>query len=445
LIATSGKLAAAGPRFSFANRRLTAAVVDVAISRMNQARTASFTPNLEGNDAQCVECDFSWPEIIPQDQPLKAEPWETGNCVKEEEFSRAVALGLFDYMRKSRSKGFVVSLSGGADSSAVACLVKLMIRFAVRDLGLGAFLEKTHCPPPPQGTDMPDSETGLTRQLLTCVYQATRHSSDTTRNAARTVAEHLGAEFFEFQIDAMVDQYVKTLEGALNRPLTWERDDIALQNIQARVRAPGVWMLANIRNALLLATSDRSEASVGYATMDGDTCGGLSPIAGIDKAFLLKWLKWMETEGPHGVGRFEALRVVNAQAPTPELRPKEARQTAEGDLMPYDLLDAIERSAVRDKRSPLEVFRVVRESFRQYDPGQLARWIERYFALWCRNQWKRERYAPSFHLDDENLDPKTWCRFPILSGGYQRELAILREAALLHSPSSGRSIERPYG
>lgn len=44
-------------------------------------------------------------------------------------------------------------------------------------------------------------------------------------------------------------------------------------------------------------------------------------------------------------------------------------------------------------------------------------------ALWCRNQWKRERYAPSFHLDDENLDPKTWCRFPILSGGYVRELA----------------------
>ena len=44
-------------------------------------------------------------------------------------------------------------------------------------------------------------------------------------------------------------------------------------------------------------------------------------------------------------------------------------------------------------------------------------WVERFFRLWSRNQWKRERYAPSFHLDDENLDPKTWCRFPILSGG----------------------------
>ncbi len=65
--------------------------------------------------------------------------------------------------------------------------------------------------------------------------------------------------------------------------------------------------------------------------------------------------------------------------------------------------------------------------FTQYDRRQLVAWIERFFLLWCRNQWKRERYAPSFHVDDENLDPKTWCRFPILSGGFERELAELRE------------------
>jgi NAD+ synthase (glutamine-hydrolysing) len=52
-------------------------------------------------------------------------------------------------------------------------------------------------------------------------------------------------------------------------------------------------------------------------------------------------------------------------------------------------------------------------------------WVRRFFTLWCQNQWKRERYAPSFHLDDESLDPRTWCRFPILSGGYVEELAAL--------------------
>ena len=60
------------------------------------------------------------------------------------------------------------------------------------------------------------------------------------------------------------------------------------------------------------------------------------------------------------------------------------------------------------------------------DRVQIVSWIRRFFQLWCRNQWKRERYAPSFHLDDESLDPKTWCRFPILSGGFVSELNSLQ-------------------
>ena len=163
--------------------------------------------------------------------------------------------------------------------------------------------------------------------------------------------------------------------------------------------------------------------------MDGDTCGGLSPIAGIDKAFLLRWLRWLETEGPRGAHPIPVLAAITQAPPTAELRPLTSNQTDEDDLMPYTVLDAIERAAIRDKQPPREVFRFVRSQFPDYPTGQLCVWVERFFRLWCRNQWKRERYAPSFHLDDENLDPKTWCRFPILSGGFERELAELREYA----------------
>ena len=86
------------------------------------------------------------------------------------------------------------------------------------------------------------------------------------------------------------------------------------------------------------------------------------------------------------------------------------------------------RRTIRDKRSPIEIFHILRVQFPEHGVPQLVVWIERFFRLWCRNQWKRERYAPSFHLDDENLDPKTWCRFPILSGGFERELAEMKEA-----------------
>ena len=141
----------------------------------------------------------------------------------------------------------------------------------------------------------------LTGQLLTTIYQSTRNSSAQTRAAARAVAEAVGAEHVELDVDPLVERYVALASEALGRPLAWSSDDVALQNIQARVRSPGAWLIANVKSALLLSTSNRSEAAVGYATMDGDTSGGLSPIAGVDKAFLRRWLRWVEQVGPAGL------------------------------------------------------------------------------------------------------------------------------------------------
>ena len=427
LIATGGKLVAEGMRFSFRDSLITKATVDVDATRMGQARTASFQPDLAGDNPLVVRVPFAWPALSPGTTELRDPAhWESSGHLKEEEFTRAEALGLFDYMRKSRSRGFVVSLSGGADSAAITCLIALMVELAVAELGADAFLEKIAR----SGWQLAKgSSSALMAQLLTTAYQATENSGAVTKSAARALAEAIGATHYELDVSQIHHGYLKIIEGALDRPLSWATDDIALQNIQARVRSPGIWMLANIRGALLLSTSNRSEAAVGYATMDGDTSGGLAPIAGIDKAWLREWLRWVETGGPLIGGKgftLPALSAVNRQAPTAELRPAERAQTDEADLMPYPLLDAIERAGIRDKLNPLEVFQVMRVQFPSIDPPQLGVWVERFFRLWSRNQWKRERYAPSFHLDDENLDPKTWCRWPILSGGFEQELAELR-------------------
>lgn len=425
MVATQGKLCAATARFSFHDVQVTAAQVDIDATRMNQARTASYQPNLAGPDEGLVSVDFTWPALKPETAELSPPAWEQAANVKAEEFSRAVPLALFDYLRKSRSRGFVVSLSGGADSAAVSVLVRLMVDLALSELGPAGLREKLHYL---DELKKAEKAPAFMAVLLTTAYQASRNSGKVTRAAAKAVAAAVGSRHFEFNIAKLIDGYTAMVEGGLGRTLTWKQDDIALQNIQARVRSPGIWMLANIQGALLLATSNRSEAAVGYATMDGDTSGGLSPIAGIDKAWLREWLRWMESHGPAGLQPIPALRAVNVQAPTAELRPQENKQTDEADLMPYPLLDAIERAAIRDKQAPLEVYQHMRLQFPQYPGPQLAAWVERFFTLWCRNQWKRERYAPSFHLDDENLDPKTWCRFPILSGGFAVELDELRAA-----------------
>ena len=117
---------------------------------------------------------------------------------------------------------------------------------------------------------------------------------------------------------------------------------------------------------------------------------------------------------------------MNVQAPTAELRPQKEKQTDEKDLMPYEVLDSIERYAIRDKLLPEDVVALIKDRYQErYSERELTSWVVRFFKLWSANQWKRERYAPSFHVDDESLDPKSWCRFPILSGGYAAELQKL--------------------
>jgi NAD+ synthase (glutamine-hydrolysing) len=363
-------------------------------------------------------------EIDFDDPTAVYTPLQIQSLTPEEEFVQAGALGLFDYLRKSRSRGFVLSVSGGADSSACAILVSEMVRRGVRELGTRGFLEKL-------GRDdlfnsvkeleEPQAHRMILNEIFTCAYQATRHSSEETLNSARSLVESIGAKFFDWSIDDEVTSYTSKIESALGRKLTWEQDDIALQNIQSRSRSPIIWMLANIQNALLITTSNRSEGGVGYATMDGDTSGSIAPIAAVHKHFIRNWLVWAEKELD-----YPALSLVNKLNPTAELRPHEQTQTDEADLMPYFILVEIEILAIRNYKSPMEVFEELRD--RQLEPESLLKkHIIKFFRLWSRNQWKRERLAPSFHLDDFNVDPKTWYRFPIISRGFEEELKELEE------------------
>ncbi len=426
MIATGGNLLACGKRLSFKPVLVTSAVVNIEATRMARARTGSFVPDIDGDEKDVVGVTFDYPACqLQRNEPIKMQ-WEQGTDLKAEEFTRAVSLGLFDYLRKSWSKGFVVSLSGGCDSSSIVALIRCMLELSVDELGFDGVVERLKFSiPGAAGENLPADVDEMASRLLTTVYQSTRNSGDVTRNAAAELAAAVNATHYQFDVDSLVQGYQSIVSAAIGEPLTWEKHDIALQNIQARVRSPGVWMLANIKNALLVSTSNRSEAAVGYATMDGDTSGGISPIAGIDKDYLRQWLVWMEQSGPVGGSAIPALKAVNDQQPTAELRPPEDNQTDEGDLMPYEILDAIECFAIRDKMVPMEVLENLKVDYPQIDSAQLGAWTIRFFRLWCRNQWKRERYAPSFHLDDKNLDPKTWCRFPILSGGFKREIEEL--------------------
>ncbi|MEL6631464.1 MAG: NAD(+) synthase [Bacteroidota bacterium] len=403
LVAQQGALLGRNRRFTFEDYEIMPAVVDVEKVHTYRKKSFNFRPAIPNH---MIVATGEYPEA----QPMEAEM--APHIDKNEEFYFAETLALFDYMRKSRSRGFVLSLSGGADSSTCAVLCAHALKRAAAELGSDRFLEKIAY----TGIDF---QKPVISQLFTTVYQATANSGDATLESAHELADGLGATFHHWNVEPLHESYKGLAESAIQRPLSWEQDDITLQNIQARLRAPGIWMLANIQRGLLVTTSNRSEAAVGYTTMDGDSSGGLAPLGGIDKDSLLEWLVWAEKELD-----IPSLRYVNSLRPSAELRPPSETQTDEADLMPYGVLDDIEKAAIRDYKSPLEVFKTLRGSY----PDQVLKgFIRKFFLLWSRNQWKRERYAPSFHLDDENLDPKTWCRFPILNGGFWEALQEMDE------------------
>lgn len=491
--------------------RTNAEISQFAQSALINVETAS---TADGGDRTALESEVcvAWGNEEKCELEEGLEGWEVGPDAPFEEFARATALGLFDYMRKSRSRGFALSLSGGADSATIAALIRLGVKWGRRSLGTRLFLRWLARPFSSNGSldafpalaaldaelgeaadafengdveplaallkplNLPqiaararsaqnaettedadsaqnavesgdrvdfnadDLEDALERRivapLLTTVYQATRNSGEITRVAAREVADFCGATHFAFNVDGIVEAYKELVADATGAPFDWTTDDLALQNIQARSRGPSVWLLANRSGRLLLSTGNRSEVACGYATMDGDTCGGLSPIAGIDKAFVRKWLVWAEKTGvlldfddQGNEIRFKApaLRFINEQQPTAELRPVAAKQTDEADLMPYAILNLFERALIRDRLElDAAISRVRTEAVEAgiaVDDETLVGWGVRFCRLWARTQWKRQRYAPGFPLDDYDLSPNSWTRFPILSEGFEREIA----------------------
>lgn len=416
-IACCGKLIASGPRMSFKDVVLTTSIIDTDFIKTQKAMNGSFHPPKIDYEIIYCEVQFNHSNKTELDNQLLAEPLN-----KYDEFIFAESLGLFDYMRKSYSQGYCLSLSGGADSAVCACLIKYMHDRGIKELGKQCFIEKS-------GIKFNNISDDLMYSLLTCVYQSTKNSSDNTLNAAKSVAEGIGAKFINWDVNEIMHNYIELAEKGIGRSLTWEKDDIALQNIQARIRIPGIWMLANINQSLLICTSNRSESAVGYSTADGDLSGSIAPIAGIDKQFLLEWLSAVnsgycmdelyDTFNNSDFQWVRCLKLVVEQKPTAELRPQTENQSDENDLMPYWILQYIEHLAIVEKKFPQEVLECVIQEYSHVDVPKLKEYVNKFFRLWQRNQWKRDKSPISFMLDDENLDPKSWCRFPTLCAKFE--------------------------
>lgn len=321
------------------------------------------------------------------------------------ELELALCLGLHDYLRKAHIQSVALALSGGRDSAMVALLVARIWHYRFPSLSKEEIKDKL-------------------KQSFHCAYLATEHSGEATQAAAQALAEELGAQFYDLNIQNALQAHHALISEALKRPLSWEHDidDITLQNVQARLRGAVIWMIANSHKALLLATSNKSEVAVGYTTMDGDTSGGLSPIADVPKTLVSKWLLWARNRY-----QLSSLDLINGLEPSAELRPSSEAQTDEDDLMPFEILDQLSYGFCQLALSPLELFKRYWPQWkdRYQSPQDLQAHIVKFVRLFCFSQWKRERFAVSFRVSSYDLDPKGGGRYPVIQAPFTEELEAL--------------------
>ena len=112
------------------------------------------------------------------------------------------------------------------------------------------------------------------------------------------------------------------------------------------------------------------------------------------------------------------MKLVNEQDPTAELRPQEYSQKDEDDLMPYELVNYIEKCFLEKRMSPEDIKIKMSEDYPHISSEKINAYVVRFFNLWQRNQWKRERYAPSFLVDEISLDPKAGVDTPFYQVAY---------------------------
>src|SRR5918996_257106 len=311
---------------------------------------------LAGSELGLSVCEDAWAPGPPFDAyaarktpivlNINGSPYHRGKAGERIEIARdrALELGLGDYVRKNGFEEVVLGLSGGVDSAFVAAL-------AADTLGAGSVRALT----------MPS-----------------RYSSPESAEDATEVARRLRIRLEEVAIDDVFSAYL----DALREPFHGTEPGLAEENIQARIRGNLLMAFSNRFGSMVLATGNKSEYAVGYATLYGDMAGGFAPIKDVPKTLVYELVRWRNAQG-QGEGPIPH-RVV-AKAPSAELRPD---QKDTDSLPPYEQLDPIIEAYVVDDRSPEEI------GASGDDPDL----VERVVQLIDIAEYKRRQAAPGIKI-----------------------------------------------
>ena len=281
----------------------------------------------------------------------------TDNLGFEEAVYNALVLGVRDYVRKNGFKGSIIGLSGGIDSA-------LTLAIAVDALGA---------------------------EQVEAVMMPSRYTADMSLEDAQGEAKALGVEYHVLSIEQPFEAFLDVMLPELGSG----EMGVTQENIQARCRGIMLMAISNRKGKIVLTTGNKSEMSVGYATLYGDMAGGFAPIKDIPKTLVYQLSRYRNTLSDVIPER------VLIRPPSAELAPD---QKDEDSLPPYDDLDPILRMYIEEDRAPEEII----------DQGYDSETVYRVVAMVNRNEYKRRQAPPGVRITRRAFGRDR--RYPITSG-----------------------------
>ncbi|XP_040826599.1 glutamine-dependent NAD(+) synthetase isoform X2 [Ochotona curzoniae] len=430
MIAMNGSIFAQGTQFSLEDVEVLTATLDLEDVRSYRAEISS--RNLAASRVSPyprVKVDFALSR--PEDllEPVSA-PVEWTYHSPEEEISLGPACWLWDFLRRSQQAGFFLPLSGGVDSAATACLVYSMchqvceaVRSGNQDVlaDIRAIVDHSNY--------SPKDPRELCGRVLTTCYMASQNSSQETCSRARELAQQIGSHHIGLNIDPAVQAVVGIFSLVTGKSPQFAahggslRENLALQNVQARIRMVLAYLLAQlslwsrgVRGGLLvLGSANVDESLLGYLTKYDCSSADINPIGGISKTDLRAFVRFC-------IGRFRlpALQGILSAPATAELEPLaqdgQLSQTDEEDMgMTYAELSVFGRLRKLAKMGPYSMFCRLLQLWRDtWTPRQVADKVKQFFSKYSANRHKMTTLTPAYHAENYSPDDNRFDLRPFL-------------------------------
>ncbi|KIM56030.1 hypothetical protein SCLCIDRAFT_133456 [Scleroderma citrinum Foug A] len=437
MIAINGHIVAQGSQFSLNDVEVVTATIDIEDVRSHRtsrsrALQAATTERYHRIEVPFALSEGKFGETDGEQAPgLRLGLHEAKFHQPEEEIALGPACWLWDYLRRSRTHGYFIPLSGGLDSCATALIVYSMcclVADAGRRTDKQVIADARRIVGEPEDSSYipSDAREFCSRIFHTC-YMGTENSSAETRQRAKDLAHAIGSYHVDLNMDSLVTavrELFAFVTGAKPRFMVHGgsvAENLALQNIQARLRMVLSYLFAQLLpwvrgrqgGLLVLGSANVDESLRGYLTKYDCSSADLNPIGGISKADLKKFIA-------HAEGAFDLpiLRSFLDAIPTAELEPitETYVQADEADMgMTYDELSVFGRLRKVEKCGPYSLFtKLVHEWGAFLSPVQIAEKVKHFFFEHARNRHKMTTLTPSYHAESYSPDDNRFDLRPFL-------------------------------